>query len=271
MQPWIHSGLHRDRRVWERKFLGFKLDRQKRIGIAPESPGEVPHEGSRDVGQPAERHQQLAEARGPIYGLEGWVRRHMRKCFWQRWHGRAIAKQPELQRALNNAVRRRYGFSYHQILRRNPRHSTRSEGLPHLSRDQIADRAVADGRVKPARACNLELVVAHTQRGASRVGSDDSPLDQQDHGADTLRQHRPVHLNLHVFPVHQRRVRIKQQSAGGEFDRLTGSLPLDPLTFHTEVQIVVKAVSPVSAPFQTPDAWLLHFRSLSDYRPFGCT
>jgi hypothetical protein len=24
-------------RAWERKFLGFKLDRQKRIGIAPES------------------------------------------------------------------------------------------------------------------------------------------------------------------------------------------------------------------------------------------
>ena len=80
---------------------------------------------------------QLAEARGPIYGLEGWVRRHIRKCFWLRWHGRAgrerrlrnlglsgpalgvatsgrgawgVAKQPEMHKALCNATLLRYGF-----------------------------------------------------------------------------------------------------------------------------------------------------------------
>jgi hypothetical protein len=79
----------------------------------------------------------LAEARGPLKTLEQWVRRHIRKCFWLRWHNPAgrlrrlrhlglrgkalgvatssrgawgIAKQPELHQALNNAVLRRYGF-----------------------------------------------------------------------------------------------------------------------------------------------------------------
>ena len=80
---------------------------------------------------------QLSQVRRPIDELEGWIRRHIRKCFWQRWHGRAgrerrlrflglkgqalgvasstrgawgVAKQPELHRALSNAVLRRYGF-----------------------------------------------------------------------------------------------------------------------------------------------------------------
>ena len=29
---------------------------------------------------------QLAENRRPIFRLEGWIRRHIRKCFWLRWH-----------------------------------------------------------------------------------------------------------------------------------------------------------------------------------------
>jgi hypothetical protein len=72
-----------------------------------------------------------------MYELEPWVRRHIRKCFWLRWHdgrgrlrslrrlglrgvalgvatsGRGawgVAKQPELHRALNHATLRRYGF-----------------------------------------------------------------------------------------------------------------------------------------------------------------
>ncbi len=28
----------------------------------------------------------LADERKPIFRLEGWVRRHIRKCFWLRWH-----------------------------------------------------------------------------------------------------------------------------------------------------------------------------------------
>jgi RNA-directed DNA polymerase len=142
-------------KAWERKFLGFRLDRKRRIGIAPESLERFKAKvremwdgrRSRTSNQLRDEWRryvrgwweyfQLAEARSPIYELEGWVRRHIRKCFWLRWHGRAgrlrrlrhlglkgkalgvassgrgawgIAKQPELHRALNNAVLRRHGF-----------------------------------------------------------------------------------------------------------------------------------------------------------------
>ena len=141
--------------VWERKFLGFQLDRKKRIGIAPESlerfkdkvremwngrqsrtSKQLRDEWSRYVRGWWE-YFQLAEVRRPMVELEKWIRRHIRKCFWQRWHARAgrerrlrflgvsghalgvassrrgawgVAKQPELHRALSNAVLRRYGF-----------------------------------------------------------------------------------------------------------------------------------------------------------------
>jgi RNA-directed DNA polymerase len=142
-------------KAWERKFLGFRLDRKKRIGIAPESLERFKAKVREmwDGGRSRTSNQlrdewrryvrgwweyfQLAEARGPIYKLEGWVRRHMRKCFWLRWHGTAgrlrrlrhlglrgktlgvatsgrgawgVAKQPELQQALSNAVLRQHGF-----------------------------------------------------------------------------------------------------------------------------------------------------------------
>ncbi len=142
-------------RVWERKFLGFQLDRQKRIGIAPESLERLKTkvremwDGRRSRTSNQLRDEwgryvrgwwgyfQLATARNPVYELEHWVRRHIRKCFWLRWHGRAgrlrrlrhlglhgpalgvatsrrgawgVAKQPELHRALTNATLRRYGF-----------------------------------------------------------------------------------------------------------------------------------------------------------------
>jgi RNA-directed DNA polymerase len=163
IQGWIEKHLRLELnaaksgtgRVWERKFLGFRLDRQKRIGIAPESlerfkakvremwngrrsrtSKELRDEWSRYVRGWWEYYQ-LATARRPIQELEPWVRRHIRKCFWLRWHdqrGRwrslrrlglrgtalgvatsrrgawGVAKQPELHRALSNAVLRRYGF-----------------------------------------------------------------------------------------------------------------------------------------------------------------
>jgi group II intron reverse transcriptase/maturase len=142
-------------KAWERKFLGFRLDRKKRIGIAPESLERFKTkvremwDGRRSRTSKQLRDEwrrymrgwweyfQLAEARGPIYALEGWVRRHIRKCFWLRWHGTAgrlrrlrqlglrgkalgvatssrgawsVAKQPELHQALSNAALRRHGF-----------------------------------------------------------------------------------------------------------------------------------------------------------------
>jgi RNA-directed DNA polymerase len=142
-------------RVWERKFLGFRLDREKRIGVAPESVERFKAKVRemwrvnqsrtsnqlRDVwGQYVRgwwEYFRLAEAREPIYRLEQWIRRHIRKCFWLRWHSAAgrvhalqrlgwrgrmlkaafssrgawhIARTGSVQTALSNAVLRRYGF-----------------------------------------------------------------------------------------------------------------------------------------------------------------
>lgn len=78
-----------------------------------------------------------AEERRNLYRLEGWIRRHIRSCFWQRWHdwrgrlrklrrlglsGRPLkvahsshgawrlARTPGLQAALSNKVLKRHGF-----------------------------------------------------------------------------------------------------------------------------------------------------------------
>jgi RNA-directed DNA polymerase len=142
-------------RVWERKFLGFRLDRDKRIGIAPESverfKGKVREmwRGNQSCSSEELRDDwatyargwwsyfRLAEVRKPIFRLEGWIRRHIRKCFWIRWHSAAgreralrrlglrgrmlkaafssrgawhLAGTGSLQTALSNRVLRHYGF-----------------------------------------------------------------------------------------------------------------------------------------------------------------
>ena len=163
LQGWIQKHLRLEvnaaksgtGRVWERKFLGFRLDREKRIGVAPESLERFRakvremwrgHQSgsSKQLRDRWSRYlrgwwgyYRLAEVRGPIFRLEGWIRRHIRKCFWQRWHkaegreralrrlglkGRmlkvahsskgawGLAQGASLQAALSNAVLRRYGF-----------------------------------------------------------------------------------------------------------------------------------------------------------------
>jgi group II intron reverse transcriptase/maturase len=93
-------------KVWERKFLGFRLNRKLQIGIAPESIERFKAK-VRDLWQSCQSitskelrdrwkrfirgwwgYFQLAEDRRPIYRLEGWIRRHIRKLFWLRWHNR---------------------------------------------------------------------------------------------------------------------------------------------------------------------------------------
>jgi RNA-directed DNA polymerase len=152
-------------RVWERKFLGFRLDRKKRIGIAPESVERFKAKvrelwsarRSRRSNQLRDDwnryvrgwwgYYRLAGARAPVRELEGWVRRHIRKCFWLRWHdsgGRlrrlrqlgiterrdlgvayssrgawAVSRQPVLNTALSKAVLRKYGFLFPSDLAAN--------------------------------------------------------------------------------------------------------------------------------------------------------
>lgn len=142
-------------RVWERKFLGFRLDREGRIGIAPESiarfqmkvrqmwDGRQSHTSKqlRDAWSRYVRgwwgYFRLAEVRWPISRLDGWIRRHIRKCFWLRWHNAAgrehalrrlglrgrllraahssrgawrMAATGTAQTALSNAALRHFGF-----------------------------------------------------------------------------------------------------------------------------------------------------------------
>ena len=142
-------------RSWERKFLGFRLNREQQVEAAPEtlerfkakvrekwrSCQSVTSNQLRDGWRQYIRgwwgYYQLAENRQPIFRLEGWIRRHIRKCFWLRWHepegrerrlrqlglrGRMLkvaqssrgawhlAGTGSLQTALSNATLKRYGF-----------------------------------------------------------------------------------------------------------------------------------------------------------------
>jgi group II intron reverse transcriptase/maturase len=91
-------------RPWERKFLGFRVSRAGQIEAAPQSMERfkdkvrelwrscqsLSSEQLRDNWRAYVRgwwgYFRLAEERRSIFGLEGWIRRHIRKCFWQRWH-----------------------------------------------------------------------------------------------------------------------------------------------------------------------------------------
>ena len=142
-------------RPWERKFLGFRINRKGEIEVAPESLERFKAKvrelwrvnQSRTSKQLRDQWQRyvrgwwsyyrLAEDRRKVFRLEGWVRRHIRKCFWLRWHSAAgrltalrrlglrgrmltvartskgawpIARTTCLHTALNNRVLLRYGF-----------------------------------------------------------------------------------------------------------------------------------------------------------------
>jgi group II intron reverse transcriptase/maturase len=163
LKEWIQEHLHLEvnasksgtGRPWERKFLGFQITPEGGIGIAPRSlerfREQVRHLwrrgqslSSTELRDQWQRYVQgwwgyyrLVTERRPIFQLEGWIRRHIRCCFWQRWHdwrGRKrhlralgargaalktahtsegawrVAKSPTVQRALNNSLLRRWKF-----------------------------------------------------------------------------------------------------------------------------------------------------------------
>jgi RNA-directed DNA polymerase len=151
----VNSAKSGTGRVWERKFLGFRLNRQRQIGIAPESIERFKAKvrerwrngqslTSTEVRDRWKRflrgwweYFQLAEDRQSIFRLEGWIRRHMRKYFWWRWHNKKgrernlrklgvkgallkvassargawrVAAALAMQSALTKSVLRTYGF-----------------------------------------------------------------------------------------------------------------------------------------------------------------
>jgi len=142
-------------RPWERKFLGFRINQQGKIEAAPSSVERLKakvremwrscqsltSDQLRDRWRAYIRgwwaYYGLAEERRHIYGLEGWIRRHIRACFWQRWHNAAgrlrhlqqlgakgrllkvafsskgawfIARTATLHTVLSNQSLRRFGF-----------------------------------------------------------------------------------------------------------------------------------------------------------------
>lgn len=141
--------------AWERKFLGFRFRPKGKIEVAPQNVERFRNKvrelwrSCQSLSSNELRDQwrayvtgwwqyfSLAQDRRSIFALEGWIRRHIRKCFWLRWHdwrgrlkalrrlglrGRQlkeahsskgawrIAASPSMQTALNNRVLRRYGF-----------------------------------------------------------------------------------------------------------------------------------------------------------------
>jgi hypothetical protein len=142
-------------RPWERKFLGFRINPEGKIEAAAQSVERFQNRvrelwRSCQSSSSAQLRDQwcaylrgwwayyrLAEERRNIFDLEGWIRRHIRKCFWQRWHnGRGrlrhlralglkgrllkvaystrgawhLARTGSLHKALNNTTLRHYGF-----------------------------------------------------------------------------------------------------------------------------------------------------------------
>lgn len=141
--------------VWGRKFLGFSLNRKLEIEVAEKNLNRF-KDKVRELWRSCQSQTSkqlredwrayvrgwwgyfhLAENRRGIFDLERWIRRHMRACFWQRWHcvkgrlnalkrlglrGRLLkvahsskgawplAKSPSLHTALSNRVLSRYGF-----------------------------------------------------------------------------------------------------------------------------------------------------------------
>jgi group II intron reverse transcriptase/maturase len=151
----VHSGKSGVGRTWERKFLGFRITRDGLIEVAPQSlvrfktrvralwcarqsltTKQIRVQWQRFV-RGWWQYYHLAQWRRPLDALQGWLRRHMRKFFWLRWHnwrGRQkalsrlgirspqlrtawsrrgawrIAASPTLHMALDNARLCREGF-----------------------------------------------------------------------------------------------------------------------------------------------------------------
>jgi group II intron reverse transcriptase/maturase len=142
-------------RPWERKFLGFRVNAAGKIEAAPGSLERF-KEKARELWNSRQSltsdelrdrwcayvrgwwgYYRLAEQRQPIFRLEQWIRRHIRACFWDRWHdrrgrlrhlralgirGRGLkmaqsslgawraSVAPSVQAALSNATLRKYKF-----------------------------------------------------------------------------------------------------------------------------------------------------------------
>ncbi len=129
--------------------LGFRLYSDGRIGIAPKAIGKLKDkvrelwdarqsltsEQMRDQWQRYIRgwwnYFKLADWRREVTNLSGWIRRHMRKCFWQRWktpRGRlnALKRLGVKGRALGNAwcAKGAWSMARHFVLQQSLKNKT---------------------------------------------------------------------------------------------------------------------------------------------------
>ena len=142
-------------RLWERTFLGFGLNQKLDIIVSKTSLDRF-KEKVRELWRGCQSlrsvelrdrwrayligwwgYYRLAENRYPVFGLEPWIRRRIRTCFWLRWHNAAgrynalrklglsprqcgvarsgqgawrLARSHSMHTALRNGVLRKYGF-----------------------------------------------------------------------------------------------------------------------------------------------------------------
>lgn len=100
----VNSSKSGTGRPWERKFLGFIITANLLIGIAPASlakfKDQVREKWNARQSMTQREHldqwrsyvvgwwgyYRLVEERRPIFQSERWIRRHVRKWYWQRWH-----------------------------------------------------------------------------------------------------------------------------------------------------------------------------------------
>jgi RNA-directed DNA polymerase len=128
-------------RVWERKFLGFTLTVALLVSVSPQAlakfkdqvrskwdarqslSSEQLRDGWKDYQRGWWAYFSRAEERRSMRPLSGRIRRHMRKCFWQRWHsvsGRkaALARLgiPPSRRDIAHSSRGAWGMGRHPVL-----------------------------------------------------------------------------------------------------------------------------------------------------------
>jgi group II intron reverse transcriptase/maturase len=133
-------------RPWERKFLGFVILMTLLIGIAPKSLARF-EDHTRELWDASQSltstqlrdewrgylrgwwaYYRIAEDRQALFDREPWIRRHIRKCFWIRWHS-AAGRQTALQRLGVPARRARLAAGASSGAWRMARHPSVHEAL----------------------------------------------------------------------------------------------------------------------------------------------
>ena len=146
-------------RPWNRSFLGFQIKEDGEIAIAKQSLAKYKaHVRAKWSAKQSLTSSELVRnwrryllgwwgyfklAKEVLGSLSAWTRRHVRKCFWQRWHSRRgrlrnlrmlgvtqeqirrtncyagawkAARQPAMHKGLNNSTLRRYGILTPDVL-----------------------------------------------------------------------------------------------------------------------------------------------------------